>query len=107
MQPLVFDELAQRILTGMAKRGMANIVSEADCLGEVLVQRQIACNRAADLGDLQGVRQPGDVVIALRVDEDLRLVLQPSKRLRVDDAVPVPLEGSPVRIVELGESSPL
>jgi hypothetical protein len=40
-------------------------------------------------------------VVALGGDEDLRLVLRPPERLRVDDPVAVPLERRPQRTVGL------
>jgi len=46
-------------------------------------------DRTADLGRLQAVRQPGPVVVALVVDEDLGLVLEAAERGAVDDPVPV------------------
>ena len=46
----------------------------------------------SDLGDLQGVGEPRDVVVALGVQEHLGLVLQAPERLRVDDPIPIPLE---------------
>src|SRR4051812_29146902 len=83
----------ERILPGMAERGVAKIVRQRQRLGEILVETERAADRARDLRDLQAMGQPGPVMIALVVHEYLRLVLQPSKGGRVDDAVPVPLEG--------------
>src|SRR5215831_20273341 len=74
---------------------MAEVVAEADRLGEVLVEAQRPCHRARDPGRLEGVCEPRPVVIAAWVDELLRLVLEASERLRVDDAVAVTLEGGP------------
>ncbi len=75
---------------------------EAQRLGQRLVERQVAGDGAADLGDVEGVGEPGDVVVALGVHEDLGLVLQPAERLRVEDAVTVALEGGAVAVGELG-----
>jgi hypothetical protein len=52
------------------------------------------------------VRQACDVVVALGVQEDLGLVLQPPERLGVDDPIPIPLEGRPEGIQFLRTSSP-
>ncbi len=38
--------------------------------------------------------QSGPVMVAFMLDEDLRLVLEPAKGGAVDDAVPIPLEGT-------------
>jgi hypothetical protein len=37
-------------------------------------------------------------MVTLRIDEDLRLVLESAKRRGVDDAIAVPLVGRPVRV---------
>ncbi len=80
----------------MAERRVTHVVPEAHRLGEGLVEREVACDRPADLGDLERVGEPGDVVVALGVHEHLRLVLEPAERLRVQDPVAIPLErGAP------------
>ena len=81
-------------------------MGQADRFGQILVERQVAGDRPADLGDLEHVSQPGDVVVPLRVDEYLCLVFEPAERLRMHDTVPITLERGPVRIVELGEPPP-
>src|SRR5919201_621428 len=104
------DDLVERLLAGVPERRMAEIVPEPDRLGQILVQPQRARDAAGDAGRLQRVRQPRPVVVAGRVDEDLRLVLQPAERLRVDDPIAVALErraqpaflprlGAPARLV--------
>jgi hypothetical protein len=45
-------------------------------------------------------------VVALRVDEDLRLQAKPPERLRVDDAIAVALERRPQPALLLGEIAP-
>jgi hypothetical protein len=66
------------------------IVSKRDRFGEPRSWRTFAIVLA--ICDL-GVREPGPIVIAGRGEEDLRLVLQPAKRLAVDDAIPIALVG--------------
>jgi hypothetical protein len=44
-------------------------------------------------------------VVAARVDEDLRLALEPPERLRVDDAVAVALERRPNAASLLGKQT--
>ena len=61
-------------------------------LRQVLVEPQGARDRARDADDLERVREPGAVVVALGRDEDLGLVLQAAEGLGVDDAVAVALE---------------
>src|SRR5690606_33414254 len=80
------------VLPRVAERRVAEIVGEADRFDEILVQAQRARGRARDLCDLERVREPRAVMIALVVDEDLRLVDQAAESRRVDDAVAVALK---------------
>src|SRR4051794_19647446 len=89
------EQLVERLLAGVAERRGADIVANRDRLGQILVQAQRPRDAARDPGRLERVREPGAEVVALRVDEDLRLVAQPPERLRVDDPVAVALERSP------------
>ena len=103
--PLALDELAQRFLAGVAERGVTDVVAQADRLGEGLVEAEAVGDRPTDLGDLEGVGQSGDVVVTLRVHEDLRLVLQAPECLGVEDPVTVALEGGPPWIGFLGNGT--
>ncbi len=87
------NERAQHPLAGVAERRVAEIVTERDRLGQLLVEVQHLGDGAGDLRHLQRVRQARAVVIAARREEHLRLVLQPAKRLGVDDAIAIALEG--------------
>ena len=94
--PLAIDIRAERLLPDVTERGMAHVVAQADGFGQCLVQPQIAGEGATDLGDLEGVSEPGDSVISVREDEYLGLVFQPPEGLGVQDPVPVTLErGAP------------
>src|SRR5919198_6411292 len=86
--------LVQGLLARMPERWMAEIVAVADRLGQVLVQSKRPCHRSRDAASLDRVRQPGPVVVALGGDEDLRLVLEPSEALAMDDPVSVTLKRS-------------
>ena len=83
----------ERLLARVAERRMAHVVAEPDRLGEVFVQPQRPGDAACDPGRLERVRHAGAEVVAGRVDEDLRLALQPAERLRVEDSVAVSLKG--------------
>src|SRR3546814_18802924 len=61
----------------MAEAGVAEVVGQRHRLGEILVEAEGAADRARDLRHLDRVGSPRAVVIALVVDEDLGLVLQP------------------------------
>ena len=83
---------AQRILAGMAERRMAEVVSEAQRLGQVLVEAERPRHRPADLRHFQAVRQADPVVVAVRRDEHLSFMAEAAEGDRVDQAVPVALE---------------
>ena len=82
----------ERLLAGVAEGRVAEVVAEADRLGQVLVQPQRARDRARDPAGLERVGEAGAVVVALGGDEDLGLVLQAPEALGVDDPVAVALE---------------
>ena len=94
----------EHLLADVPEGRMPEIVAEPDRLDEILVQRQRARDRPRDLGHLERVRQPRAVVIALRRDEDLRLVLQAPERLGVHDPVAIALEGRAQPAVGSGRS---
>ena len=83
--------LVQRILAGMAERRMAEVVSQRNRLDQILVKRQRPRQRPRDLRHLQAVRQPRAVMVALVIDEHLRLMDEPAERGRMHDAVAVAL----------------
>ena len=87
------ERFIERALAGMAEGRMAEIVRQRQRLGEVLIEPERARQRAGDLGHLQRMGEPGAVMIAFVIDEDLRLVRQPPERGRMDDAVAVAPEG--------------
>ena len=76
----------------MAKRRMAEIVRQRQRLGEVLVEAERARERAGDLRDFERMGEPGAVMVALVIDEHLRLVRQPAECGRMDDAVAIAAE---------------
>ena len=98
MPPVSFDEFGERLLARMAERRVPDVMAEADRLGQRLVEGEIAGDGTADLGHLKGVGEPGDVVVALRVHEDLRLVLQTAECLRMQNAIAITLERRAPRI---------
>ena len=82
----------QRVLPGVSEWRVAEVVCQRDRLDQVLVQPQIAADRAADLRDFDRMREPGTEQIAFVVDENLRLVFEPAKGGAVNDAVAIALE---------------
>jgi hypothetical protein len=79
----------ERTLSGMAEGRVAEIVGERERLGQILVEPEPPRHRARDLGDFQAMSEPRAVVIALVIDEDLGLVVQPPEGCGVQDAVAV------------------
>lgn len=75
----------------MAERGMPHVVQECDGFGQIFVEAQGAGDGSADLGDFEGVRQAGAMIIAKLVDEHLRLVHEPAERGGMDNAIAVAL----------------
>ena len=82
----------ERILAGMAERGVAEVVAERDRLGEVVVNFERTRERPGDLSDLDRVGEPGAKVIALVMDEHLGFVREAAEGGRMDDPVAVALE---------------
>ena len=94
-------EIVQHALTGVAERRVPQVVPERHRLSQLLVQPQHLGDRTGDLGHLEGVRQARPVMVAGWREEDLRLVLQASERLAVNDPISVTLERRPNRIFGL------
>ena len=88
-------------LTGVAEGGVAQVVTQGDGLGQILVEPQGPCHRPGDLRHLQRVGQPGAVMVPLGGQEHLGLVLEAAEGLGVDDPVPVPHEAGAHRVGSL------
>src|SRR6516165_2775592 len=71
---LALHDAIQSSLAGVAEGRMTKVMRKRQSLGEVLVDVQRARHRAGDLRYFEAVGQPRAVVIALVIDEDLRLV---------------------------------
>ena len=85
---------------------MAEVVRERQRLRKILVEPERAGDRAGDLRHLERMGQARAEMVALVVDEDLRLVLQPAKGVGMDDAVAVALERRAKRVFRLGMDAP-
>ncbi len=91
----------------MPEGRVTQVVRQADAFHQVFIGTQGAGDRAGNLRYLQGVRQPGAVVIALVIDENLCLVLQPAEGGGVQDAVAITLERRAVFGLIVGKDAPL
>ena len=88
----VGQELAEELLADVTERCVPDVVAHRHRLDEVFIQTEAARHRAADLRDLERMRETRAVVVADRGQEDLRLVLEAPERLAVNDAVAVDRE---------------
>ena len=76
----------------MPERRMAEVVREAQRLGQILVEPEDPRHRPPDLRDLDRVGQADAEMIAVGGDEHLGLVAQAAEGDRMDDAVAVALK---------------
>ena len=86
------NQIVEDPLAGMPERRVPEIVAEGNRFGQLLVQAKHLGDAAGDLGHLEGVRQPGAVVVAGRRKEHLRLVLEAAEGLAVDDPIAIALK---------------
>ena len=82
----------ERILSRVAKAGVAKVMGQRQRLGEVFVEPQGPGQRTGDLADLDRMGQAGAIVIPFMGHEDLGLVGKAAEGRGMDDPVPVPLE---------------
>src|SRR3546814_11986224 len=73
---------------------MADIVREAQRLGQILVEPERSRDRPPDLRDFEAVRQPDAKMVAVGRQENLRLVTQPAETDRMDVPMAIALAGS-------------
>src|SRR5206468_11365685 len=85
----------------MAEGRMAEVVSERHRLGQILVESERPARAARDLRHFEAVCEAGAVVVALVIDEYLRLVFEPPERRRMDDPFAVALEHRAARALGL------
>ena len=95
--------LIERALAGMAEWRMAEVVRQRQRLGEILVEAELAGQRAGDLRHFQRMGQPGAVMVAFMEHKHLGLVLQAAKGGGMDHPVAIAPEraaGLARRLVE-------
>ena len=83
----------QCILSGMPEWRVAKVVGQAQRLGQILVEPQRARHRSPNLRDFDRMGQPNTEMVAVGGDEHLGFVAQAAEGDRVDDPVPIALEG--------------
>ena len=82
----------ERVLPGVAEGGVAEIMGERHRLGQFLIEAQRARDGARHLRHLERMGQARPEQVALALDEDLGLLLEPAERAGVDDPVAVALK---------------
>jgi hypothetical protein len=90
--PRIGEAGIERLFSAMSERRMAEVVSQAQCLCQVLVQPQRAGHSTADLGYLDGMGEADPKMIPVRRNEDLSFVPESAESDRMDDTVPVALK---------------
>ena len=76
----------------MAKGRVSEIVAQPDRLDKIFIEPQRPSNCPRDLRNLQRVRKPRTVMVTLRRNKDLRLMLEPPERLRMQNTVAIALK---------------
>ena len=95
----------KRVLAGMPEGRVAEIVAKRDRFGKVVVEPERPGECAGDLRHLDRVGETGAEMVALVIDEHLRLVGETAEGGRMDDAVAVALELGPGRRRRLSDEA--
>ena len=99
--------VGQRVLAGVAKRRVPQIMGQRHRFGQFATQAQCPRDGPRHLRDLDRMGQAGAKIIALMLHKNLGLVFQPPKGGGMDDPVPIPLITGTKRAFVLGmEPSP-
>jgi hypothetical protein len=101
----VFSQQAvQFTLSRVTERSVTQVMGKGDALSQVFIEAESSGCRAGDLGDLNGVGEPGSEMVALVVNEYLGLVLKSSESGGMYNSFPVPLKRRPVGMFRLAEN---
>ncbi len=90
----VLHAVIEHILARMAKRRVAEVMGQADRLGQVFVDAQCPRHRAAQLRHLDRVREAGAEQVALVVQKNLGFVDQTAESGGMHDPVAVTLKSA-------------
>ncbi len=85
----------ERVLAGVAEGRVAEVMRQRHRLGQFGVEVERPRDGARDLRHLDRMGQPRAEIVALVLDEDLRLVLEAAEGGGMDDAVAVALKARP------------
>ena len=90
--PMMVAQLRKAALAIVAKRRVADVMRQSDCLSQILIETEASRNSSSGRGDESNMIHSRADVIVLGKVEDLCFVPQSPKGLRVDDSVNVPLK---------------
>ena len=79
----------ERALAGMAEWRVAEVVSERQRLGQILIKPQPPRQRAGNLGDFKSMGEPRAIMVAFVKNENLGFMLEPAEGSGMDDAVAI------------------
>src|SRR5438105_11563229 len=96
-------QFVQHLFAGMAEWRMTQVMGQRNGLSQVHVKPERTCNRSGDLSGLQGMGQPGAIIVTLMIDEHLGFVFKPAERCRMNDAVAVALKDGALRLMSFGK----
>ena len=99
-------QLVETFLSGMAERGMPQVVRERHRLGEFLIEAERAGDSACDLRGFKRMRQASAVVVALVIHKDLGFVFEASKGGRMNDAIAIARKDGTHRMLGFGKAAP-
>ena len=94
------EQIANRKFTDMTERRMSHVMPQGDRFRQIFIQAQRTRHRPRDLAHFQCMRHPRAIMIRRR-DIYLRLVFQASKRLAMQNPIPIPLVFGAQRILIL------
>src|SRR5689334_20516901 len=95
---MLSHERIERVLACMPEGRMSDVVDQCQRLGNVDVELQGRRNRARNLRDFDGVRQPSAEMVGVAPGEDLCLILEAAECPGMDDAVAIALERVAIRM---------
>jgi hypothetical protein len=90
-------DFIQHILAHMTEGGMTQVMPQGYGFRQILIEIKGTAYGTSYLSHLKSVGKPGYIVIPQRSNENLRLMLEAPKSLRMDNTVPVALEGRTYR----------
>src|SRR6478672_4420043 len=88
----------QHFFAGMPERRMPEVVGKGDGFGQVFIKAQSPRDGAANRRDFDRVGEPCAQMIAGTVEENLGLVLETTKRARVNNPSTIALEFGPIGV---------